>query len=481
MARSNVKVPVAPVLTHEGARAARISPLLTLRRMCLAALLFEDQHYQTGEDHANEVATVVKTLVDMGKSADVAALAIECREQMYLRHMPLYLLALLTQYPKCGPLVADALPRVALRADEPGEFMAIYAKLFPKAQRATVNYQTGLVTGSLNGIKLSAGAKRGLAKSMRAFSAYDLAKYNRDGAVKLADVLRLVHPTPKDADQAAVWRALVAGTLESPDTWEVALSAGGDKKATFERLLREKKLGGLAFLRNLRNMQQAGVERQLIVDRFGAENGFKYVLPFRFIAAAKHAPDFEPEIEQAMIRTAGTLPKLTGHTVLVVDVSGSMGTTLSAKSELSRLDAAAALSILAREQCEQVTIVVTAGDDGRRVHATMKVPPRRGMALRDAIVNDSRAKVGGGGIFLVQCMDWVEKNVTESCDRVIVFTDEADCDLKLNPANAKRLGKTNYLLNIGAYQTGIAYKPWVHVDGFSEHVLDFIREDEQHQ
>ena len=46
---------------------------------------------------------------------------------------------------------------------------------------------------------------------------------------------------------------LIEGELKTPDTWEVALSSGADKKQAWERLLREKKLGGLALLRNLRS------------------------------------------------------------------------------------------------------------------------------------------------------------------------------------------------------------------------------------
>src|SRR5260370_20192169 len=56
---------------------------------------------------------------------------------------------------------------------------------------------------------------------------------------------------PKD-DQEKVWKQLVDGELAPPDTWEVALSGGGGKCETFERLIAEKKLGGLALLRNLR-------------------------------------------------------------------------------------------------------------------------------------------------------------------------------------------------------------------------------------
>jgi len=40
-----------------------------------------------------------------------------------------------------------------------------------------------------------------------------------------------------------MWKKLIAGTMITPDTWEVALSAGTDKREAWERLLREQKLG----------------------------------------------------------------------------------------------------------------------------------------------------------------------------------------------------------------------------------------------
>jgi len=62
-------------------------------------------------------------------------------------------------------------------------------------------------------------------------------------------VLFRCHAKPKDAEQAAVWKKLVENTLEPPDTWEVALSAGKDKRENFQRLLGEGELGGMAVLR----------------------------------------------------------------------------------------------------------------------------------------------------------------------------------------------------------------------------------------
>lgn len=65
---------------------------------------------------------------------------------------------------------------------------------------------------------------------MRRFSEYELAKYNRDSAITPRDVLFMSHAKPKDKSQAALWRKLSANELATPDTREVQLSAGADKR-----------------------------------------------------------------------------------------------------------------------------------------------------------------------------------------------------------------------------------------------------------
>ena len=85
-----------------------------------------------------------------------------------------------------------------------------------------------------------------------------------------------------------------------------------------------------------------------------------------------------------------------------------MHARLSARSELSRKDVAAALAILVREICEEPVVYCTASNDSTRVHATMAIPPRRGFSLSDYITGQEvSSRIGGGGIFLVQCMEYI--------------------------------------------------------------------------
>ena len=453
MARTNVAAQLEPIYTHEGAVAQRIDEYKQLRRTVMTCLLWEQTFYEGGAEIAKRIAVLVPK-VDPQK---VAALAIEARSRMQLRHVPLFMIRELARIKGAGKHVEYALTRVIQRADELGEFCALWKdarKIKP----------------------LSAAVKRGLAGAFTKFSAYSLAKYNQDNAVKLRDVLFLCHAKPKDAEQAETWKQLIAGTLESPDTWEVALSAGKNKKETFERLLREGKLGGLAVLRNLRNMIEAGVDLDLIRARLA--QGIERALPFRFIAAAKYAPKVEDAISNAMLMAVSQITKLLGRTLLVVDTSGSMGGLLSAKSEMTRIDAAAGLGILVREVCEEAKIYATAGNDSSQRHATIEVPARHGLPMADAI-REAPRKIGGGGIFLVQAMDFIASQEKREFDRVIVLTDEQDCDHRRKPEGAQRLGRHNYVVNMAAYKNGISYRNgWEHIDGWSESVLDYIRETE---
>ena len=348
--------------THEGARAMRFTPEQELQRTLMNCLLWEDQFYEDGVSIAERIAALVPKV----EPETVAALAIEAREEMKLRHAPLLVVREMARHERHRVLVADTLARVIQRPDELTEFLAIYwaDALGPMQQRKRQ--------------PVSAQVKKGLARALTKFDAYQLAKYDRDGAVRIRDVLFLVHAKPKDAEQEKVWKQLVDGTLASPDTWEVSLSAGKDKRETFERLIAEKKLGGLALLRNLRLMQKAGVPRETIAGAIEAMRTDR-ILPYRFIAAARYAPDFEPELEVAMLKSIKGHARLTGRTRLLIDVSGSMDAPLSAQSEMTRLEAACGLAILAREVCDEVEIFTFSNE-------VKKIPPRRGFALRDAIV-----------------------------------------------------------------------------------------------
>jgi len=234
-------------------------------------------------------------------------------------------------------------------------------------------------------------------------------------------------------------------------------------------LLAERKLGALALLRNLRNLHQAGVSEKLVLAALDAVKTDR-VLPFRFLAAARSAPQWEQPLEAAMFRalesrdSGGRTAKLRGHTVLLVDVSGSMEAPLSRRSEMRRTDAAYGLAILLREIAEKATIY-TFSDH------TKLVAPRRGMALRDAL----DASQPHSGTYLGKALDHVEAESRSGYDRLIVITDEQSHD---NVAAPRGKG---YVINVASNANGVGYGPWTHIDGWSEAVVDYIAELETAQ
>ncbi len=445
-----INAPARPVAkTHEGAPAPVLKPEHELQRTVCACMLWEDSFYESGAD----VAARISGLIAKCKPEFVAGLAVTAREAMKLRHAPLLLVREMARLHSHKHLVAQTLERVIQRPDELTEFLAIYWKDGKQP--------------------LSAQVKKGLARAFKKFNEYNLAKYDRDGAVKLRDVLFLSHSKPKDATikftkverkeagkydlapHEELYKKVTERKLETPDTWEVELSAGGDKLASWTRLLAEKKLGALALLRNLRNMIEAGVDDAAIRAALTALDPER-VLPFRFIAAARYAPRFEPELEVAMLRSLESSEKMAGHTVLLVDVSGSMNDRISTKSDLARLDAACGLAMLCREVCESVGVYTFS-------EQVVECPPRRGFALRDAINNSQPHS----GTYLGRAVQAI--NAQRPHDRLIVLTDEQSHDPVGGPKGR------GYMVNVATNKHGVGYGPWVHIDGWSEAIIDYIR------
>src|SRR5499427_4818597 len=436
MARLNIMNFAKGLRTHEGAPARHLSNELQLRRSVLACLLWENQFYEDGIEVAGRIAELVPKVAP-GK---VAALAVEAREQMKLRHAPLLLVREMARHKTHRHLVGDTLARVIQRADELAEFVAIY-------------WKDGRVP-------LSGQVKKGLSAAFPKFDEYQLAKYDRGGPIKLRDVLFLSHAKPRDAAQAGVWKKLIWGRLATPDTWEVALSESGKdggpgKREAWERLLREQKLGALALLRNLRNMREDGVDESLVLAALGSMSTAR-VLPFRFLAAARYAPRWEEVLEQAMLKSMAVAEKLTGKTIVLVDVSGSMTAPLSRRSEMQRTDAAYGLAVLVREIAEKATVYSFSD-------RCVEVPDRRGFAMRDAIDGSQPHN----GTDLGKAVE--QLNEHERYDRLIVITDEQAHDTVPKPK-----GK-GYLINVASYKNGVVYGKWTHIDGWSDAVIEYIR------
>lgn len=431
--RTNTLLP--SVYTFEGAPSQITSPLDRLKRTVLACMLWEDTFYENGEIAVKRIEELCKEC----RSEDIANLAKIAHEKYLLRHAPLKLCVEILK--KRNYKCADLIYSLCSRPDQMTELLSLYW---------------------MDGKKpLAAQLKKGLAKAFTKFDEYQLAKYNRNDPIKLKDILFLSHAKPKNKEQDELWKRLINGTLKTPHTWEVKLSAGEDKKETFQELLEKNKMGKLAILRNLRNMKEAGVSKDLVKTRL-LEN-MKPMLPFQFISAANECKIWEDIIDEAMVKACKAKEKLPGMTYIFVDVSGSMNGFISGKSKINRLLAACAFAILLRECCEKFVIFSFSFD-------LVEIPTRSGMALKDAIYTSQEH----AGTLLGECLNVFKKHYKSTNeDRIIVITDEQIAD------SIPHLDGKKYILNIGNYQNGILNKKnWLVINGFAEASIDYIREVE---
>jgi 60 kDa SS-A/Ro ribonucleoprotein len=438
-----------PVRNYEGAPAYPLTPALELYAAVATAAL-SDQFYET----PNTRLVRLRELVAKNDPRFVAQLAVYAREQLYLRSVPLVLVVELARIHKGDSLVSRLVARVVQRADEIPELLAFYAQ---------ANGRTGTKTLG----RLSKQVQHGLALAFNRFDAYQLSKYNRDGAVQLRDALFLVHPKPCNEAQQAVFDQLVSGTLPTPYTWETELSAVGQvayatpaaRQAavarTWEALVASRRLGYMALLRNLRNVLEAKVSAETITQACvtladPGQVARARQLPFRFLAAYREvlalsggavAPVLAA-LEQAIIGSVANLRGFGPKTRVVVacDVSGSMQKPISPRSKVLLYDVGLVLAMLLQSRCQHV-VTGMFGNTWKRV----ALP--QGQVLRNVqelYRREGEVGYSTNGHLVVQDL----RQRREVVDKVMIFT---DCQLWDGTGHDRTLAQ-----EWAAYRTNVA-------------------------
>ncbi len=360
----------------EGGLSFELSPPMELYTRVATSLVGEGAFYESAQKRDARLIELIRQVAE-AEPAFLLQLAIYAREELYLRSVTTVLLAEFANSAAVGkvPGARKLVARAIKRPDDMTELIA---------------YQLALHNRGQGNPKLPEVLKRGIALAFPKFDAYQLAKYNRDGAVKLRDVMFLTHPKPRPLDptllgegrgqpvpQAETWQHLIDGTLTPPDTWEVARSTGQMSWAEVVRTiwLKDGKAQNLfAVLRNLRNVvssdecDQAVIEalNRILTDTEAVRRS--KILPFRFLTAyaeLRHqhfaslvdlVPLYEG-LEAAAEASISSMPTLPGRTIVAIDTSGSMtGGTISEKSKVRPVHIAALMGLMARRICEQAMV-----------------------------------------------------------------------------------------------------------------------------
>lgn len=299
-----------------GGRAYALDPKTELVTHLLTSFM-RDQYYRT-ED---EGAARLRGLLDSVEPEFAAKTAIFARTEFGMRSVSHFTAAAIAGKLSRAPWAKHFYNAIVHRVDDMTEIAAAYLVMNP-------------------GKDLPNAMKKGFQQAFNKFDAYQLAKYRGGGrSVSLIDLVRLVHPKPT-TDNAEALRALVKGTLKSTDTWEARLSAAGEdedvdaaKGEAWADLVRSRKIGYFALLRNLRNIldQAPGCVDDacaLLTDEKLIRKSL--VLPFRFSTAydelrsLKGSAKVIKAISKAIDIAVSNVPAMPGQTLVVLDVSGSM-------------------------------------------------------------------------------------------------------------------------------------------------------------
>lgn len=373
------------------------------------------------------------------------------------------------------------------RADEPGEILGYWLSHY--------------------GLPVPNAIKKGVADGARdLYNEFSLLRYDTpSSAVRFGRVLDLVHPEPGSTEQAVLFRhaiersrhwadgeqreipeplAMVRARAELESvpvaarralitekhgtpftdrlkaagaTWEWVSGWLADGKGmtadVWETLI--PTMGYMALLRNVRNFEKTGVSSAVldgVAARLAdpAQVARSRQFPMRFLSAYKANQGnlrFAYPLEQALDASLANVPALPGRTLIMVDLSQSMWSPLSARSDLLCWEAAAIFGVALSKRAEFADLV--------RFGSHSEVVK---LAPGESVLHAVRSRFPSmGGTHTAAA---VRKHYRPGYhDRVVIVTDEQHYGgfyQSEDPSTAVDAGTPLYTWNLGGLRVGQA-------------------------
>lgn len=419
-------------------------------------------------DNTNEMIKLAEKVASK-EPRFVSNLARYARKELHLRSVSHALTCVVAHEVNSKPYIKETVNDVVERADDITEILACYISMYGKP--------------------IPNGLKKALGNALKGFNEFQISKYNGGNkAVKFKDVLRLTHTKPSNEKEEALFNKIMNDTLPIAERWETELSAHGNNKETWEKLIAENKVGYMAMLRNLRNIINAGPNN---IDKVYAklENKEQVLrskqLPFRFMSAYREIPHTSSKVldvlENAIEYSVENTPKLKGKTVIAIDVSGSMSDHISSKSTIRCCDIASLLGVLASRICDDYVVYTF---DTRIENKTFS---KRGGIIETAM---RLSHSGGGTDISLPLSKMINEKVY--ADRLIILSDN-----EINTNGSYWYGRRGYVNCCQSladeYRSKINKDLWVHaidlqgygtqqfngaktniIAGWNERILEFI-------
>jgi hypothetical protein len=313
--------PKTKTINVAGGEAFKETPKLELVSILLTSFL-QDKFYES----SNRTMQRIIELIAGSDKKFAAKAAIYARNKYGMRSVSHLVAGEIAKVIKGETWTKNFFDKVVYRPDDMLEIVSYYLARFNKP-----------IPNSL---------KKGLAKAFNKFDEYQLAKYRGERSdFTLVDLVNLIHPKPTEKNKVALEK-LINGTLTSIDTWEKELTQAGQvaksaeeksklKAEAWQKLIKERKIGYFALLRNLRNVIEQAPNLvddaiELLIDEKLISKSL--VLPFRFLTAYKEieamgnteAKKVIKALNKAIDISCKNVPQFDGKTAVILDCSGSM-------------------------------------------------------------------------------------------------------------------------------------------------------------
>ncbi|MEO9130985.1 MAG: RNA-binding protein [Sphingomonas sp.] len=392
-------LPATNIVNREGAPAYAYGAEAKLAQLAATGTL-SDSFYATAETHLVEAIAAAKAADPMF----VARCAVYARKAGAMKDMPSLLTAYLT--------VAD--PDLAVR---------VFGRVIDNG-RMLRNFVQIMRSGQIGRTSLGTRPKRLVKTWLEQASMRDLMAAATGTSPSLADIVRMVHPNPKDETRRAfygwligkpydvaalpveiaafeAWKREPSGTLPPvPFEWLTALPLTAEQWGELAGTM-----GWQALRMNLNTLARNGAfavkgVTEAVAARLSDEAALRKarVLPYQLMVALGSAGEGVPlkvqaALEDALEASVSNLPKVAGNVVVCPDVSGSMGSPATgyrkgATSKVTCIQVAALVAAAMLRTNSQARVLPF-----EEKVVKLKLDPHARLAVNAAKL----AAIGGGG------------------------------------------------------------------------------------
>lgn len=391
-ATAPTRVTGTSIATHEGGTGYAKDDKTALYTLAVTNMVGEPTFYESGKDRDDRFRTLVRRVTTQDPTW-VAGFIGFLRNTANMRSASIVvaaeaaktLLDLRAKGVEVDGNVRSIVASACERADEPAEMLGYWLANYGRA--------------------LPMGVKRGIGDAaVRLYTERNALKYDGGSrGVRMGDVLNLTHPTPGAAWQSDLFRHLLdrrhghgdslpeslsmiaaaadLDTLPEGKRREVLRERGAEALAeagyTWERLSGWlpggmdaeaweaiiPSMGYMALLRNIRNFEQAKVEKSVlkgVADRLADPEAVakSRQFPYRFFSAWKASGStfFGAALEAALDESVKNIPTFSGRTLVAIDTSGSMQSPVSRRSQAQCYEVGALFgaAVAARSDCDVI-------------------------------------------------------------------------------------------------------------------------------